>query len=110
MRATVAVHEHEGVELDAEAQRRFALDARLAEGDGGRTLVDVRSGKQLEVSDNSFVDVKGENFAPLPRLACVYRRTGECIFDTFESAVPAVFSSSTPSFAVASAARTRARW
>ena len=63
--------------------------------DGGSTLVDVRSGKQLETSSNAAVEVTGENFAPLPRLSCVYRRTGESIFDHFDAAVPAIFASST---------------
>ena len=62
--------------------------------DGGKMLVDVRSGKLIEVSSSATVEVYGENFAPLARLSCVYRRTGESIFDTFDTALPAVFSSS----------------
>ena len=62
--------------------------------DGGRTVVDTRSGAPVEVSATSVVAVRGENFAPLPKLSCVFRRTGESLFDAFEYSVPALFGSS----------------
>ena len=63
-------------------------------GDGGRSLLDTMSGEKIEVSASRMVAVSGENFAPLPKLSCVYRRTGESIFDEFEHSVPATFVSS----------------
>ena len=62
--------------------------------DGGAYVVDTRSGERLEVSDSAAVVVEGDNFAPLEKLSCVFRRTGETFFDTFEHAVPASFVSS----------------
>ena len=63
-------------------------------GDGGASLIDTRSGEKTEVSASRTVAVRGENFAPLPKLSCVFRRTGESIFDEFEHSVPATFVSS----------------
>ena len=61
--------------------------------DGGSWVDDVRSGERVEVSTKSYVSVHGENFAPRSKLSCVYRRTGETLFDSFERTVPARFIS-----------------
>ena len=64
-------------------------------GDGGAFVRDVRTAERTEVADGAYVAVDGGNFAPMPKLSCIYRRTGESLFEQFEHSVPAAFQSAT---------------
>ena len=62
--------------------------------DGGRHVADVRSLEEIEVSASSLVVVVGDNFAPMQKLSCLYRRSGgKSIFDMYVHSLPAEFRS-----------------
>jgi hypothetical protein len=62
-------------------------------GDGGAYVRDVRTNERIEVARHAVVTIEGANFAPMKRLSCNYRRTGETLFEQFEHSVPAFFRS-----------------